>query len=334
MINNIQKKWLITGGAGFIGRSLSQLLIENRQRVRIIDNFKTTNKSTLAKYIDFTEVLPELVTKQFNEYVELIEGDINDPDLACKVANGADVIIHLAANTGVTPSIQNPRQDFLNNCLGVFNYLEAARQSKVKRFVFASSGAVIGQSEPPFHEELPVRPISPYGASKLSGEAYCSAYFHSFGVETVALRFSNVYGPYSSHKESVVTKFISQAMRQETLEVYGDGLQTRDFIYVDDIISAIILAATTEGIGGEIFQVASNQETTINDLCQILFPLIEKKSGLAVKAVRSQPRVGDVRRNYSDTKKANTVLGWHHKTPLEQGLVQTVDWLFNQGSRQ
>lgn len=327
------QQWLITGGAGFIGRRLSQLLLKSGQSVRMIDNFKTTTREALSQYVNYIELAPDQMGATFSSEVELIVGDIQDADLAVKAATGADVVVHLAANTGVRPSVLDPRQDFMNNCLGVFNYLEAARICKTPRFVFASSGAVIGNLEPPFHEELPVKPASPYGASKLTGEAYCSAYFHSFGLEAVALRFSNVYGPYSSHKESVVTKFISQAIRNEHLEIYGDGNQTRDFIYIDDIVSAIILAGTKQGIGGQVFQVSSNQETSVNSLCQILFPLIEKNGISTIKVVNGEARVGDVKRNFADTKKAREMLGWQYQTSLEDGLAETVNWLINNVQR-
>ena len=140
------------------------------------------------------------------------------------------------------PSVENPRLDMECNVIGTLNMLEGARMHKVKRFIFASSGAPIGECEPPIHEEMAPHPVSPYGASKLAGEGYCSAYFRTFDVETIALRFGNVYGPGSGHKNSVVAKFIRQAMQGETLEIYGDGKQTRDFIYIDDLIQAICLA--------------------------------------------------------------------------------------------
>ena len=154
--------------------------------------------------------------------------------------------------------------------------LEAARKNSVKRFVFASSGAPVGECNPPIHEELPCHPVSPYGASKLAGEGYCSAYYRTFGVETVALRFGNVYGPGSGHKNSVIAKFIKQAMNGEPLEIYGDGKQTRDFIYIDDLIEAIRLSATVERIGGNVFQIATNTETTVREMTNKLLPVLSE----------------------------------------------------------
>ena len=233
------KKWLITGGCGFIGRNLISNLLEERGHfVRILDNLSVGNRDDLAKVCEFKESTPSSLNTQSSQ-VELVVGDVLDKELALKVAKKADVIVHLAANTGVGPSVENPRKDMEANVIGTFNMLEAARQNNVKRFIFASSGAPIGECEPPIHEELAPHPVSPYGASKLAGEGYCSAYYRAYGLETVALRFGNVYGPLSAGKNSVIAKFIKQAIAGETLEIYGNGEQTRDFIYIDDLIQAI-----------------------------------------------------------------------------------------------
>lgn len=237
-----------------------------------------------------------------------------------------DVIVHLAANTGVAPSVENPRMDCETNVLGTLNYLEAARKNKIKRFVFASSGAPAGEVEPPIHEELPPHPVSPYGASKLAGEGYCSAYYRTFDVETVCLRFGNVYGPYSGKKDSVVAKFIKQALAGETLEIYGDGNQTRDFIYINDLIHAVKLAAIKDNAAGEIFQIATSRETTVKEITQLIVSELEKKQIKGVEIKFSQPRKGDVKRNYSDTAKAKKILEWQTETGLAEGLNKTINW--------
>lgn len=244
--------------------------------------------------------------------------------LALEVSKGVDVIVHLAANTGVGPSVEDPRKDCVTNVIGILNYLEAARHSGVKRFVFASSGAPVGECTPPIHEELPAHPVSPYGASKLAGEGYCSAYYHSFGVETVALRFGNVYGPGSGHKNSVVAKFIKQALAGETLEIYGDGKQTRDFIYIEDLTRAIGLAATKDGVGGEIFQIATNKETTVCEMLTELLAVMKKADIPDIEVIYGEKRQGDVMRNFSDTTKAKRILGWKNVVPLGNGLGKTV----------
>ncbi len=318
--------WLITGGCGFIGTNLINHLLENEEKaaIRVVDNLSAASREDLKDVCDFRENGGECVGPMAGAGVELVVGDILDEDLALRVARGADVIVHLAANTGVGPSVENPRQDCVTNVIGTLNYLEAARQNQVQRFVLASSGAPVGECEPPIHEELAPHPVSPYGASKLAGEGYCSAYYRTFGVETIALRFGNAYGPGSGHKSSVVAKFIRQAMRKETLEIYGDGNQTRDFIYVDDLVGAICLAATKQGIGGEVFQIATNSEKTVLELTQLLLAVLEQSGIPPVEIRHTAQRQGDVRRNFSDISKAAGTLGWKPRVSLDEGLRRVV----------
>lgn len=258
--------------------------------------------------------------------VQLVVGDIIDPDICLACAKGADVVVHLAANTGVGPSVEDPVSDMKSNVLGTVNMLEAARQNRVNRFIFASSGAPVGEVNPPIHEELAPRPVSPYGAGKLAGEGYCSAYFGSYGIETVALRFGNVYGPGSSHKNSVVAKFIKHILANEPLPIYGDGSQTRDFIFIGDIIQAIMLGAESKDIGGELFQIATHQEHTVEEMAEALNRLAEKHLGRRSEIVYGQARKGDVKRNYSDISKARNVLDFEPKWDLEKGLEETFLW--------
>ena len=253
------------------------------------------------------------------------------------------------------------------NVFGTFNMLEASRQQKVKRFVFASSGAPIGEVEPPIHEEKAPRPVSPYGASKLAGEGYCSVYYRTFALKTVSLRFGNVYGPRSKHKNSVVAKFFKQAIVGETLEIYGDGNQTRDFIYIDDLIQAICLAIdpkpdisrltshlsrnsshlshsspdpshSSEDVSrltshlsrnssnvpwGEVFQIATHKETTVNEIAGKIKEIVEKETDKKVNLIHGEKRIGDVRRNFSDITKAKQVLGYEPLFSLDKGLKLT-----------
>ncbi|HZY66487.1 MAG TPA: NAD-dependent epimerase/dehydratase family protein [Rubrobacteraceae bacterium] len=332
--------WLITGGCGFLGTALIRTLVqEEGHAVRVVDNLSVGNREDLAAACQFVETasseLAALPSKGGGpSSVELVEGDILDEQLALRAAEGADGIVHFAANTGVAPSVANPRWDCQTNVLGTFNYLEAARQQGVKRFVFASTGApLVGEVVPPVHEEMPPRPVPPYGASKLAGEGYCSAYFRTFGVETVALRFGNVYGPGSTHKSSAVAKFTKRAMGGEVLEIYGDGTQTRDFIYIEDLIRAVRLAATVEGVGGEIFQIATNAETSVQELIGMLLPVLAAAGIKNVEVRETEPRQGDVQRNYSDTSKAARLLGWRAETSLKDGLQRTVEWFTDSDSR-
>lgn len=322
--------WLITGGCGFIGTALIRRLLQDQgHAIRVIDNLTTGARSDLQQVARFHEISGDAVAGA-PQGVELTVGDILDDRLAAVVVQGCDIIIHLAANTGVGPSVENPRSDMLANVVGTFNYLEAARTVGVPRFVFASSGAPLGEVEPPLHEELAPHPVSPYGASKLAGEGYCSAYKRAFGIETVMLRFGNVYGPGSHHKNSLVAKFVRRALDGEVLEIYGDGSQTRDFIYIDDLIDAIMLAAATPNIGGEAFQIASNRETTVGEITESLVNVMTLAGVAGVRVVTAGTRLGDVKRNFSDTSKARKRLGWQPKVSLDDGLHKTVSYFLNQ----
>ena len=325
----MKKNWLITGGCGFLGTSLIKRLLENSSNnIRVIDNFSTGQPSDLRDVCNFCELDPENITK-FPSRVELVKGDIIDGDLAVKVSKGCDIIVHLAANTGVGPSVKNPKNDMINNVFGTFNYLEAARINKASRFIFASSGAPVGEVEPPIHEELAPHPVSPYGASKLAGEGYCSAYKKTYGLDTIILRFSNIYGPGSLNKSSVIAKFIKNAINNEILEIYGDGMQTRDFIYIDDLIDAIILSAKSNKFGGEIFQIATNCETTIREMVDMLSIELSKKGVNNIIKKNISSRIGDVKRNYSDTSKIFNNFGWRPKIKLKKGLSKTIEYFLS-----
>jgi len=326
--------FLITGGCGFIGCNLVKELCKNNDNnIRIIDNLLIGTREDLNSVTEYREY----DSKSFSDMpngVELIVGDILDAALALKISKNIDVIIHLAANTGVPLSVYDPRTDCLVNVIGTFNFLEAARINNIPRFIFASSGAPAGEVVPPIHEELPPHPVSPYGASKLAGEGYCSAYNKTFSVDTVMLRFGNVYGPGSEHKSSVVAKFISNALNNEVLKIYGDGSQTRDFIYIDDLISSIISSIDIPDIGGETFQIASNMETTVGEMSELLINIMQSNGIEGIKLVRSDKRLGDVMRNFSDISKAKDKLKWEPQVALREGLNRTVKYFLNELNEQ
>jgi UDP-glucose 4-epimerase len=323
----ISKNWLITGGCGFIGTSLVSHLLREAPgiNIRVIDNLSVGTEEDLAGVCDFIRVDASSFSSHFAQKTQLVVGDIRDYDICLRCCEGADVIVHLAANSGVAPSVENPRDDMEANVIGTFNMLECARLNKVGKFIFASSGAPIGEVEPPITEDKPPRPVSPYGASKLAGEGYCSAYYRTFGVKTVALRFGNVYGPRSKHKNSVVAKFFGLALNGKPLEIYGDGNQTRDFIYIDDLIQAVMLSAK-ENVGGEIFQIATYKETTVNEIADAIKSIVEGETGRGVRVIHGDARLGDVRRNYSDISKAKKILGYEPLFHLGSGLRKTFEY--------
>lgn len=322
--------WLITGGCGFIGTSLVQYLINSRQdaNIRILDNLSVGTKSDLAEVCNFKEYTPGS-EPNFPQGVEFVLGDIRNTNDCLKACQGTDIIIHLAANSGVALSVEDPLKDMEANVNGTVNVLEAARFHNIKKFIFASSGAPIGDVEPPIHEGKVPRPVSPYGASKLAGEGYCSAYYRTFGIRTIALRFGNVYGPRSKHKSSVVAKFFRNAFLDQPLEIYGNGGQTRDFIYIEDLIQAIVLSAMAP-LGGEVFQIATDKETTVNEIADHIKKIIKERMGKDLEVVHKGERPGDVMRNYSDISKAIKYLGFKPEYDLAEGLELTFNYFKKQ----
>lgn len=317
-------RWLVTGGCGFIGSALVGRLRARGETVRVVDNLSLGTREALMPATVVERDVAELGDTWAP--LELVVADIRDADAARAAAVGANAVVHLAANAGVMPSIEEPRQDCLVNVIGTFNYLDAARINGVPRFVFASSGAPLGEQDPPFHEEMVPKPTSPYGASKLAGEAYCGAFWRSFGVETVALRFGNVFGPGSGHKQSVVAKFLRRALAGEVLEVFGDGNQTRDFIYIDDIVEAIERAATRPGVGGEVVQIATQRESTVNEVAELIAECVRARTGRTVEIIHRAERQGEIKRNYADVSKARRILGFEPKVSLRKGLMMTLDY--------
>ena len=305
------RRALVTGGAGFIGSALVRLLDERGYATRVFDNLSTGSAANL----EGTEV-------------ELVEGDVRDGDALARAANECEVVFHLAAGTGVVPSIEDPFADFDLNARGTLSALWAARNADATRLVFSSSNAPLGAGAYPASEDKPTAPLSPYGASKAAGEAYCSAFHGAYGFDAVAVRFSNAYGQRSAHKSNVIPLFIRRLLAGEELVVYGDGTQTRDFVFVTDLADGLLRAAETPGVGGEVFQLASGVETSVNDLVGRLGEI----SGREPSIRREPPRPGEILRNYSLVKKASERLGYSPGVPLEEGLRLTYDWFLTTGA--
>jgi UDP-glucose 4-epimerase len=318
---------LVTGGAGFIGANLVRLLLTSGWEITVLDNFSAGRR-------EYLEGLS----------VRVAPGGILDRKAAEGAVAGQHAVVHLAAQTGVPGSLEDPRKDCEVNVLGTLTLLEACRAEKAMaerssngasaekrrgpRFIFASSNAPLGRQTPPATEAKAPLPVSPYGASKLAGEAYCLAYHGSWGLETVALRFANVYGPFSAHKTSVVAKFFKDILSTGQVTLDGDGGQTRDFIYVGDLCNAILLALESR-VSGEVFQIATGIETSVRDLAS----LVQQAASRSVEIRHGPPRQGDVLRNYSAIQKARAVLGWEPHTELSQGLRATWAWFQSGGGR-
>ncbi len=305
-------KYLITGGCGFIGVNLVSYLLRKDPslKIRILDNLSTGKAENLKE----AGILDK---------VDLIVGDICDYDTCIRACKGVDSVIHLAAQSGVIPSIEDPFTDCKINVIGTLNLLKASLENGVEKFIFASSNAPIGESNPPVNENKIPRPASPYGASKLSCEAYCSAFYHSYGLKTLIFRFSNVYGPYSLHKSSVVAKFIKDAMLKKELTIYGDGNQTRDFIYVDDICQAIWLALGCEKeIWGKPIHLGTGKETRIIDLANFVKSLFNDN----IRISFAPERKGEIKKNFSDISKAKEILGFSPSVELKDGVRRVYEW--------
>jgi UDP-glucose 4-epimerase len=304
----LSRRCLITGGAGFIGSNLIRALSGPKTEIRVLDDLSSGRAEDLDQ-------VP----------VELVVGDIRDRQVVDRVMAGVHIVIALAAHTGVVQSVENPAEDMSVNVEGTLNLLDAARRHGVDRFIFASTGgAIVGEAVPPVHEEMPPRPVSPYGAGKLAGEGYCSAFWGSYGLKTVPLRFSNIYGPFSYHKGSVIAKFFRQVQGREELTVYGDGEQTRDFLFVEDLCQAIISAMTAELPFGEPIQLGTGQETSVNALVNLLRQVVGEHQFPKVRQAPARP--GEVQRNFMNISRAQKYLHFAPATDLPTGLRKTWEW--------
>lgn len=302
------KKILITGGCGFIGVNLVSYLLQKQvAEIKVFDN------QSLGKF-DYLTGLD----------VEFIDGDIRDRSAVKKAMIGVDNVIHLAAHTRVVDSITKPEINFQTNVIGTFNVLSAARDCDVEFFVNASTGgAILGEVQPPVHEDMVPHPISPYGASKLAAEGYCSAFSGSYSMNVVSVRFTNVYGPKSYHKGSVVAHFFKQILAGNDLVVYGNGSQLRDYIYVNDLCEGIYNCLNVN-FNGEIFQLGTGVPTSVNELIDKIRTVVKSDYQFSVRYENF--RKGELKDTYADINKASKKLGFCPKTTLADGLRNTWQW--------
>ncbi len=299
------KRVVITGGCGFVGVNLTRHLTAIGHDVVAFDDLSSGDR-TVAE----------------SAGARVVVGDVRDLAALHDVIAAGDAVIHLAAQTGVVQSVDDPLGDLEINVRGTMHALVAARDAGASAFVFASSSAPLGAIEPPGHEEIAPRPLSPYGASKLAGEGMCSAFAASYGLPTVALRFTNLYGPDCGHKGSVVAAFMRRIISGEPLIVYGDGQQTRDFLFVDDLGAAV--AATIESPpAGELFQLGTGVETTVAELVDSLRALFPHRD---IEVLHEPVRAGEIQRSWSDISRARELLGFDPRVTLDEGLVCVRDW--------
>jgi len=303
---------LVTGGAGFIGSHIVSLLLSVGWDVRVLDNFSTGRRENLQGLVG---------------RLEIFEGDIRDSARLDEALQGVEVVFHQAAFVSVPGSMENPLACLDINVQGTANVLETARRHAVRRVVLASSAAVYGDSDIlPLEEETPLQPLSPYAASKRVDEIYAQLYTRSLGLEVVALRYFNVFGPRQrpdSPYAAAVPIFIRRYLDGKPVTVFGDGGQTRDLIYVGDVARANLLAAEHPDAPGQIFNICTGIETRLLDLLEIL----DKFFPAALAPVFSEPRPGDIYRSVGSPERAARVIGFRAQTSLEEGLRQTVAWM-------
>ncbi len=307
--------YLVTGGAGFIGSHLAEALVRRGDRVRVVDSLVTGKRENLAP-------VPE---------VELVVADLADPGVAAEVVRGCDYVLHQAAIPSVLRSIQDPIASHRANVDATLNVLVAARDAGVRRVVYAGSSSVHGDApELPKHEGLVPRPQSPYGLQKLMGEQYCQLFAALYDLDTVSIRYFNVFGPRqdpSSPYSGVISLFISALLDGRRPVVYGDGEQTRDFTYVANVVDGVLRACEVPGLKGRVINVATGGRVSVNTLFRTVCDIV----GVRVEPVYAPPRAGDIRHSQADISLARALLGYAPRVSFEEGLRRTVAWYRDAG---
>ncbi|MBI2644497.1 MAG: SDR family oxidoreductase [Candidatus Wildermuthbacteria bacterium] len=306
-------KYLVTGGAGFIGSHIVQKILESGDFVRVVDNFSTGKTENIKEFLG-------------NEKFDLMEGDLTDFAIAKKAVEEIDIVLHQAAIPSVPRSIADPIRSTNANVMGTLHILLAARDAGVKRVVYASSSSIYGDNPAlPKREDFPVRPISPYALTKYVGERYAQIFWSIYQLPTLCLRYFNVFGPKQdpqSQYAPVMPKFITALLNGEQPHIFGDGSQSRDFTYVDNVVQANLLAAKADSGFGEVFNVACGKETTLNAVVQMMSRMIGSNGMPAYEPAR----IGDVPHSLADISKAKQILGYSPHVDIEEGIRRTIEW--------
>jgi nucleoside-diphosphate-sugar epimerase len=303
---------LVTGGAGFIGSHIASALLAQGARVRVLDDLSTGHRENID---------------EIGGDVDFINGSVADEDLLAKVLDGVELVFHEAAIPSVPRSVEAPKQTHIASVDGTFSLLAVARDKGVRRVVYAASSSAYGdQPTLPKSEQMLPDPLSPYAVAKLVGEYYCQVFTRCYGLETVSLRYFNVFGPRQdpgSQYSGVVSRFISVLLSGERPVIYGDGEQSRDFTYIDNVVQANLNAAMAPAASGKVINVANGERITLN---QLLDELKELTGNQQVTAEYLEPRMGDVRHSLADISIARELLGYESKVDLREGLQRTIDW--------
>jgi len=304
-------KFLVTGGAGFIGSNITRYLVKQGCFVRVVDNLLTGNLENISDVMD---------------KIDFIQADMGDSQVAAKAMKDIEVVLHQGALPSVPRSVQDPAATHKHCVDATFTLLLAARNAKIKRFVFAASSSAYGDTPTsPKIETMKPCPLSPYAAAKLVGEYYCSVFYNVYGLETVSLRYFNVFGPYQDPKSqyaAAIPAFVTAILNDESPTIYGDGEQSRDFTYIDNVVQANILAAKAKKTTGQVLNIACGKAVTVNDICDMINKILKKN----IKPVHTDTRAGDVRHSLADVTLAEEVIGYKPVVEFRQGLEKAIDW--------
>ena len=302
-------KYLVTGGAGFIGVHIVKRLVEDGVQVRVVDNLSTGQ----ARRLD-----------PLRSAIQFVEGDLAEEAIAREVVDGVDFVLHQAAVPSVQRSVADPVATNRANVTATLNLLEACRKAQVRRIVFAASSSAYGDTEVlPKQEDMPAKPLSPYALQKLIGERYCKLYYQLYGLETVSLRYFNVFGPRqdpNSEYSAVIPKFITRLLGNQPITIYGDGEQSRDFTFIDNVVAANLLALKAPNAAGKTCNIGCGERITLNRLVALL----EKQVDIKAKVNYAPPKPGDVRHSLADIQRAKAILQYQPKIMLEEGLNRTI----------